>query len=529
MPRPRTGSAFKHGDHWDIRITLPDGTRSKSLCLPGKTEAQARAEAARLTELAEKHGAVRADAGPPKGPALTIAAIVDRWCSLIAEGSLAPATKSMHLQNARGPILARFGALAPEQLTTGALRGWLREVKARLSPSRTRQYFFSLSKMLDDAAAEDWITAQNPCRHPKVRDELPAMVAPDDDEKAHHTEQEAKRLILATKAPERRVRYVVALTTGMRDGEIAGLRWCDVGEEKGVLVFRIRGAIARQGDTGWATRRATKTAAGRRLVPLHPSTARVIKAWREHGWAAYVGRPPTDEDPLLPAADGSPWRPRSSHFLRLDLEAAELPTTFDEQPFEFRSTRRSFATWLESHDVSGELIDRLLGHAGTSVRRKHYAAANLDALLRAVSTIELELGDDEASDESSKALTERAEGVPMRADRDLDTPAFQRTIAVQQRAQNTLKTGGGASLPSASEARITRASDHRPPSPEGRFDDSPDETTAVGPADPLERALVLAAEAGRFDVVAKLADELHARRVAAAGNVVAIEPKRGRR
>jgi hypothetical protein len=41
-------------------------------------------------------------------------------------------------------------------------------------------------------------------------------------------------------------------------------------------------------------------------------------------------------------------------------------------------------------------------------------------------------------------------------------------------------------------------------------------------ADPLERALLLAAEAGRFDVVAQLADELHARRVAAAGNVVSL-------
>ena len=47
--------------------------------------------------------------------------------------------------------------------------------------------------------------------------------------------------------------------------------------------------------------------------------------------------------------------------------------------------------------------------------------------------------------------------------------------------------------------------------------------------DPIERALLLAAEAGRFDVVAKLADELHARRVATAANVVAISPKKSSR
>jgi hypothetical protein len=55
---------------------------------------------------------------------------------------------------------------------------------------------------------------------------------------------------------------------------------------------------------------------------------------------------------------------------------------------------------------------------------------------------------------------------------------------------------------------------------------------AFGHASDVERALALAlgraALAGRFDVVAKLADELHARRLAAAGNVVRL-PKRGDR
>jgi hypothetical protein len=44
----------------------------------------------------------------------------------------------------------------------------------------------------------------------------------------------------------------------------------------------------------------------------------------------------------------------------------------------------------------------------------------------------------------------------------------------------------------------------------------------------LARALDLAAAAGRFDVVAALADELKARRLAAAGNVVPIDEARRR-
>ena len=43
-----------------------------------------------------------------------------------------------------------------------------------------------------------------------------------------------------------------------------------------------------------------------------------------------------------------------------------------------------------------------------------------------------------------------------------------------------------------------------------------------GAADPLERALLLAAEVGEFGVVAQLAQELEARRFARSGNVVSI-------
>lgn len=46
--------------------------------------------------------------------------------------------------------------------------------------------------------------------------------------------------------------------------------------------------------------------------------------------------------------------------------------------------------------------------------------------------------------------------------------------------------------------------------------------------DALAKALEAAAAAGRFDVVAQIAEELKARRLASAGNVVSIERKRGR-
>jgi integrase len=392
MGRPRVGSVYRHEDHWDIRLTLPDGTRGNPKCqAPEMSEQEARAKAKRLSEQAAREGWVRADA-PQKGPVKTIGDLVERWEPLIDGSDLAPATRRAHVAHAKGPISDRFGKSPIHLVTSGALRAWVRDMKKTLSASRTRNIFFSLARMLDDAAAENWIDLPNPCRIPKVRDELPPLRAPDDDDKAHHTEAEASKLIRATKAPERRLRYLLAFTSGVRDGELAGLRWRDREKRGAVEVLQIRGAIALWGDDGHATRRTTKTSAGKRALPLHPIALVELEQWQKTGWARFVGRKPTEEDPVLPNAAGAPFRPRSSEYFCSDLETAGLSRTFAGQPFEFRSTRRSFSTWLEAHGVPGEQIDRLLGHAGGSVRRRHYSAADVDALARAVATIQLELG-----------------------------------------------------------------------------------------------------------------------------------------
>src|SRR5271155_754823 len=94
--KPRIGTAVAHGDHYDIRITFPDGSRSKLLCQPPtRSEVEARAEALRLSKLAEDEGIV----GPPKrrphsnvlaeAPAdETFEQWVERWCDAREERGL---------------------------------------------------------------------------------------------------------------------------------------------------------------------------------------------------------------------------------------------------------------------------------------------------------------------------------------------------------------------------------------------------------------------------------------------------------
>jgi len=390
MGRPRSGSAYQRGDRWYVQVTLPTGRRATMRQPVGTTEEEARATASTLAKQIASGKIV--DDRPSVRPR-TIGAMLDAWLAIVDARDLAPATVAGH-RTASTRIRAAFGTKAPADLTPPVLRAWLRALREDVSASRTRNVFWSLAKFLDDAEAEGWHTSPNPCRSTKVQEELPAVGERDDEDKARHTEAEASKLLASVRlhAPDRFVRYVLAYTSGMREGELAGLRWSSIVAEHDIPALKVKDQIARYGDEGWATRRATKTKAGRRTIPLHPAAVAALDAWRESGWRTFVGRAPTDADPILPSPEGAAWRPRSSDLLREDLATVGLPATWgeDAEPFAMRSTRRSFATFLEAHDVSGDHADRLLGHAGASVRRRHYSAGDLVALARAVATIRLE-------------------------------------------------------------------------------------------------------------------------------------------
>ena len=72
---------------------------------------------------------------------------------------------------------------------------------------------------------------------------------------------------------------MLAITTGLRRGELLGLRWddADLGEVGGTL--RVGRALVREG--GRHALGETKTRRGRRLVNLTPRTVNSLKAHRK--------------------------------------------------------------------------------------------------------------------------------------------------------------------------------------------------------------------------------------------------------
>jgi integrase len=181
--------------------------------------------------------------------------------------------------------------------------------------------------------------------------------------------------------------YVVAVTTGMRQGEILALKWADVDLERGSL--RVVATLQRTKAEGFVFA-PPKTAHSRRQVAL---TQAAIAALRRH-------RTRQIEERLAVAAV---WEDRDLVFcdqvggpldgtcvtaaFRTLLRRAGLPR------LRFHDLRHTAATLMLGQGVHQKIVSEMLGHATVAITLDLYshvtptmqrtAAAELDAVLAA--------------------------------------------------------------------------------------------------------------------------------------------------
>jgi integrase len=372
--------------------------------------------------IGEQPIAPEVDGGRP-----TVRSLAQRWFELSERNpKLSPATRKQHQACLTHHVLPypEVADTPLEELGSATLRAWLRKVRddgkvtrkwetkdgrrvhtlvrgGPLAPYTCRNVVNSLAAFFADAMAEEWADLPaNPMRHEAVRREVPeAVTLAGKHTIVHFSKPVAERILSSTAVPEwRRVRTLVALTSGMAEGELSGLHLDDVDLDTALPVARVTKALAIEGAKGWATMRQPKTENRVRTLPLHSLAVRALKAWRSTGWARWVGRHPQPTDFLFPNEKGEGWRPTMAKMLRADLRAAGLSTTYEGQPYTAHATRRSFSTWLREAGVDIETRDRLMGHAAGSVGERHYTAMTpgvLAKLREAVESIQLDLSNGE--------------------------------------------------------------------------------------------------------------------------------------
>jgi integrase len=284
--RPRKGTIEWHGDHWDVRPTLADGSRGDRVCQPpGMSEERARDKATALTQLAAQKGIARerpelpappAPGGAPPPQGVTLKDWSDAWCDDRARRGLSSVDDDRG--RLRKWILPRFdpplGSRPAQSLTNADLERLVEDIDERvrreeLSWKTAKNVWGLVTKMCDDMVRSKTATL-------RIRSDNIAKVVRGPDEgivrsKAYLYPSEFLALMCCTRVPIRWRRLIaVNVYTYTRAGELEALGLEDLDLERRVV--HVHRAI----DRKEGTEKETKTNTPRRF-PLEPNLVPLLQ------------------------------------------------------------------------------------------------------------------------------------------------------------------------------------------------------------------------------------------------------------
>lgn len=201
------------------------------------------------------------------------------------------------------------------------------------------------------------------------------------------TPDQVVRFLDAAQADRLHALYVLAVTVGLRLGELLGLRWSDVDLEAGTLNVRQTLAVIK----GRWLFGSPKTATSRRTIDLPAVAINALKRWhREQGAERLkIGEAWAYPDLVFATRIGTPLNPsnvRNRSFGAI-LQRAGCPRV------RFHDLRHTAATLMAAQGVRARTLQDVLGHSDIRLtlglyshvlrEQKKEAARKIDAFLAA--------------------------------------------------------------------------------------------------------------------------------------------------
>src|SRR5919199_268167 len=214
----------------------------------GKTREEVRQKLTKA--MADRDGGLIFDAG-----SLTVGEYLDRWLKDSVKGTVRQSTYEVYGHMIRPHIVPGLGRVKLKSLNPAHVRWFYREkLDAGLAPATVHKMHVVLHKALDQAIADGLIprNVTDALKIPRIdREEINPLTA-----------EEANRLLEAASGDRLESLYMLAIHTGLRQGELLALKWEDVDLERGML--RVRRTLTRAG--GKVSLGEPKTKKSRRSV-----------------------------------------------------------------------------------------------------------------------------------------------------------------------------------------------------------------------------------------------------------------------
>ena len=361
-----SGSITKRGENsWRLKFSLGrDPVTGKRLTRFVTVRGSKKAAAAELTRLLAAH-----DAGTLAEPTKqTLGAYLLSWIETTAAlGNVTPKTAERYRQLIEQQIIPHLGGIPLQQLKPSHIATWHATILtaggqdgAALSARTVGHAHRALHKALSDATKYELLT-----RNPASSVSPPKVAS---SEMAILTAGEVKLVLAALAETSIYPQVVILLSTGMRRGESAGLRWSDIDLGAGKLC--VERSIEKTGAGGLRVK-SPKTKNGRRTISIPAGAIAVLKQHRkaqlELRMELGIGRLPADAFVFGDVEGGIPDPDKISWEWRRFTAARGLPKVT------LQALRHSHASALIAGGADPVTVSRRLGHGSPVVTMSTYA------------------------------------------------------------------------------------------------------------------------------------------------------------
>src|SRR5579859_1485973 len=290
------------------------------------------------------------------GPQQTLAEYLAYWLEHTVKDGIRPRSYERYEQYVRLHIIPVLGRVKLQSLTPQHVKNLkAKKMKEELSSTTVATILIVLHKALSDAVREGLI-ARNVC-------DAVSLPRKQHKELQLLTSEQAKQFLDAAKGHQNEALFVLALATGMRRGELLGLKWQDISFHDGVLhvrrVLNRMSPVLKNDRAGLLVESEPKTKQSRRSIVL---ASFALDALRKHKglqeeWKQAAGDSWEESGYVFTTPLGRYIHPNTLYrqFNAL-IEKAALPA------IRFHDLRHSVASLLLARGVHPKVVQEILGH-----------------------------------------------------------------------------------------------------------------------------------------------------------------------
>ena len=368
------GSIQKHvgkrGTSWYATVDLPRNPitgkrRQKRVSAPTKRQCEEKIrEALNQADVSQS-----SDAGK-----ITFAEYVARWLESV-EPSLRPSTSRRYRDMLNHHAVPQIGHIKLAKLSPLDLQHlYANRLDAGLSSTTVHHLHVMLHGALKQAVRWGMVS-----RNVTEMVDAPRRTSP---EITTWNAEQVSRFFATSDEHYLAALWRLALLTGMRRGELLGLKWEDIDLERGSLA--VRRTLSRGKGGRWEVEQP-KTASSRRSIALPESCAVALRKHRvaQNTERLRIGELWEDHGFVFTNRTGGPLNVNS-----MALQFEKLTTAVSLPRIRFHDLRHTSATLLLAKGVHPKIVQERLGHSDVSMTLNRYSHVTPDMQRLAADTLD---------------------------------------------------------------------------------------------------------------------------------------------